>query len=370
MARSPPGRRLVVVVQPYEFIESRYTQAVERRAKALHELEAARRELQAAQVRAQGWIDRHDAAAALVSRVEGARIEFLKLVALPDGPFRRGWERLIAANSREVAATDTWRDEFSDQPVFSRLHAARHAMEEATARRATAAQQLEKSIAEEALSNAAARVQEQYFALVRRALEETAAERADAKQAVASAEHFEAVAEADYAAADKAVQEFENRLYRERFIDELTGVLNVSRFAADISKAQGAILIAIDLDKFKSVNDEEGHPAGDTLLREFGTFLSETAAAIDGTAYRVGGDEFFLICPNMERRGAARLVDGMREGWARLETRVTMSIGVARFAPALSPEAARKLADDASYASKRAGGNRASIASRGRLESL
>lgn len=73
----------------------------------------------------------------------------------------------------------------------------------------------------------------------------------------------------------------------------ITKVLNRIAFEADIESmdAQEYGLIYIDLDKFKPVNDQMGHPAGDALLYE----VSQRMSKCGGTLYRIGGDEFAVL---------------------------------------------------------------------------
>lgn len=88
-------------------------------------------------------------------------------------------------------------------------------------------------------------------------------------------------------------------------IDPLTGCLNhgamVSRVAEEISRAerQGTPLacMLLDLDNFKQVNDTQGHPAGDALLRQVADALRREYRTFDSVA-RYGGDEFLVILPN------------------------------------------------------------------------
>jgi two-component system cell cycle response regulator len=94
-----------------------------------------------------------------------------------------------------------------------------------------------------------------------------------------------------------------NRLLRamhdETVTDSLTGLANRRALLADLQRLArrtdgGQALFAIfDLDGFKAYNDSFGHPAGDLLLRRMGSSLA--AAAPDGVAYRLGGDEFCLL---------------------------------------------------------------------------
>ena len=61
-------------------------------------------------------------------------------------------------------------------------------------------------------------------------------------------------------------------------------------------------VIAIDLNGLKRVNDEQGHAAGDALLRRVGEVLAKAADAPACTAARIGGDEFTVLLPGMDTR--------------------------------------------------------------------
>jgi diguanylate cyclase (GGDEF)-like protein len=94
-------------------------------------------------------------------------------------------------------------------------------------------------------------------------------------------------------------------------------------------------LISLDLDNFKSVNDREGHEAGDRLLRTIAETLGENIRTMD-VAARIGGDEFVVLLPETGHEAGGeiaaklqqRLTEAMRShGWP-----VTGSFGVATFA--------------------------------------
>jgi diguanylate cyclase (GGDEF)-like protein len=103
--------------------------------------------------------------------------------------------------------------------------------------------------------------------------------------------------------------------------DPLTGLLNRRGFDAAVEAAlapdersPGIGILAIDLDRFKPVNDKFGHAAGDALLVEAGHRLAATVRSIDSVA-RLGGDEFAVLltaCSHKETEAAAaRVVDAL-----------------------------------------------------------
>ncbi|WP_231839511.1 GGDEF domain-containing protein [Blastococcus saxobsidens] len=70
-------------------------------------------------------------------------------------------------------------------------------------------------------------------------------------------------------------------------------------------------VLIIDLDGFKAINDELGHPMGDRVLVSFAERLQSVLRASD-TAARLGGDEFSIVCENTERADAVALADRLR----------------------------------------------------------
>ncbi|HWI95641.1 MAG TPA: diguanylate cyclase [Solirubrobacterales bacterium] len=170
--------------------------------------------------------------------------------------------------------------------------------------------------------------------------------------------------------------------------DPLTGMLNRRSFdeslVAQLAHARrykrgGALLIA-DLDRFKQINDEFGHAAGDEALRMVSRVLAENLRETDtvgrdegGLVARLGGDEFALLLPEADAAGAEavgeRLVAALAAEPLRLgdrEVRLGVSIGIATFGGAefTSAEELLAAADRAMYVVKAAGGGGASIESR------
>lgn len=90
--------------------------------------------------------------------------------------------------------------------------------------------------------------------------------------------------------------------------DQLTGLGNQGRMQVDLgalcdrAKDEPATLLLLDLNGFKRFNDTFGHPAGDSMLARLGSQLSD-AVGSDGSAYRIGGDEFAVLISGEEGRG-------------------------------------------------------------------
>jgi two-component system cell cycle response regulator len=128
--------------------------------------------------------------------------------------------------------------------------------------------------------------------------------------------------------------------------------------------------MALDLDRFKSVNDRFGHSAGDEVLREFARRLRENVRGVDLVS-RIGGEEFLVVMPDILPDDAARVAERVREaveknGFALTGVprplKVTVSIGLALHRPGEGPGALIDRADDALYASKNKGRNMVTLA--------
>jgi diguanylate cyclase (GGDEF)-like protein len=151
-----------------------------------------------------------------------------------------------------------------------------------------------------------------------------------------------------------AVDELRDRASR----DALTGLGHHGTFLAAVPAARAAArshtaLLMVDVDGFKTINDTRGHAAGDDVLRALAGVL-QAAAPAGGRAFRIGGDEFALVCDVADEAGARRV------GW-ELQTRsrarlgTTLSVGVALAEPGEPDDALIARADAALYAVKRAG---------------
>lgn len=154
--------------------------------------------------------------------------------------------------------------------------------------------------------------------------------------------------------------------------DGLTGIANRRTFeetlAREISRAdrtgEPVMLVMLDIDHFKRLNDERGHQVGDSVLRAVGAGLSENLRPFD-TPARYGGEEFAVILPGCTIRESAVAAERIRRRAVASTPipEVTMSAGAATY-----PDNARdasdlvRMADAALYESKRAGRDRLTIA--------
>jgi len=130
-------------------------------------------------------------------------------------------------------------------------------------------------------------------------------------------------------------------------------------------------VVMIDIDHFKHFNDTYGHEAGDTLLRELGSFLQSSVREGD-IACRYGGEEFLLILPEVSIAATLHRADQMREEFKKKAIRysgkslgtVTLSFGVALFPThADTVVTLLRVADQALYRAKGAGRDRVETAS-------
>lgn len=86
-----------------------------------------------------------------------------------------------------------------------------------------------------------------------------------------------------------------------QFVDRLTGLLNQRSYYAFWENTQDTsfVLIICDLNCFKSINDQYGHAFGDMILNQISLALKETYSKY-GHCYRIGGDEFAIVIPNLK----------------------------------------------------------------------
>ncbi|MBO0345752.1 GGDEF domain-containing protein [Roseibium sp. CAU 1637] len=146
--------------------------------------------------------------------------------------------------------------------------------------------------------------------------------------------------------------------------DPLTGLLNRRGFEARTSEQCMGSILLIDIDNFKSINDNFGHDAGDDVLIEVSRVLTESVRTSDVVG-RYGGEEFIVFLPNSEHRSSSVIAERIRRSVAQKvhigPRLVTVSVGVAigsrsKTIPDLIPKA-----DDAIYRAKREGRNRVVI---------
>lgn len=190
---------------------------------------------------------------------------------------------------------------------------------------------------------------------------------------------FEVVGEAAANALEKArlfdgMRQANRRLERLAITDDITGAYNRRyfhmRFGQEFERAARYKLpfscLMLDLDDFKSVNDTEGHLAGDSVLREFSERVQGCIRRVDILA-RLGGEEFAVLLPQTGLEGALveadrilEAVNGRPFGLISPERTITVSVGAAAYDPDTMPvgESLLKAADSALYLAKARGKNR------------
>ena len=122
-----------------------------------------------------------------------------------------------------------------------------------------------------------------------------------------------------------ALGERDAKLLRLANHDPLTGLFNRRRFVDELQKVLGSTsgskilgaLFFVDLDQFKYVNDTCGHPAGDRLIKTVAERLRATVGD-KGVVARFGGDEFAILVPEVNKRGAMNLADVILEDMRQL----------------------------------------------------
>jgi diguanylate cyclase (GGDEF)-like protein len=159
---------------------------------------------------------------------------------------------------------------------------------------------------------------------------------------------------------------------RQAQTDRLTGLSSRRQFeetlALEFARARRfgtplAIVLA-DLDDFKAINDQHGHAVGDLVLRQFAAVAQNTLREVD-LAARWGGEEFALLLPGTDARGAVQLAERLR---ATIESgavilpdgtalKITASLGASSYSAAISVEELFDAADQALYRAKTSGKN-------------
>ena len=176
---------------------------------------------------------------------------------------------------------------------------------------------------------------------------------------------------------DAAYQELEStnaRLKEFSFKDEVTGLYNRRFFSIRLEEEVSRYrrfnhpvsVVVLDLDGFKAINDELGHPAGDETLRGMADILFRHSRGIN-VLCRYGGDEFAVLLVETSKAGAWLYADRIRYVLPSHRfthgRRITASFGIASLPEDVPPsaDALIRAADEALYAAKRAGKNRVSV---------
>jgi diguanylate cyclase (GGDEF)-like protein len=153
--------------------------------------------------------------------------------------------------------------------------------------------------------------------------------------------------------------------------DALTGLANRRTLQRELdATAPGDVVVVLDIDHFKLVNDTLGHDAGDRVLVDLARVLTSVVRSGDVVA-RLGGEEFVLLLRRPVRtpaggrtvfvpvpHSAGPVVERLRVTWGQLYPHITWSAGVCAHEAGVHPAQTLSLADEALYAAKRGGRDR------------
>ncbi len=171
-------------------------------------------------------------------------------------------------------------------------------------------------------------------------------------------------AERDLAERDERIKGLESILT----VDELTGLTNrrgfYASFEGELDRTNrgenvGGLLIMIDMDYFKTINDTFGHQAGDEALKTVGAFLNSSIRPMD-VAARLGGDEFIVLMPNTSiskaMKRAQRIGEEMNKlsfRWNNKRIKLNASLGLKEYTQGDTIENIIEQADQGMYQNKK-----------------
>ncbi len=163
------------------------------------------------------------------------------------------------------------------------------------------------------------------------------------------------------------ISRYDSRMEAMAITDTLTGVANRRALEAALPRMlyrrnrqkSSVSLLLIDIDKFKGLNDEFGHHAGDDVLKNFAQDV-DAVIRQDDLLVRWGGDEFVIISET-DITGARRIAEEVTRRFSESEKRVTLSIGIAEALSEDDSESLMKKADSALYDAKNCGRNRIAL---------
>ena len=168
--------------------------------------------------------------------------------------------------------------------------------------------------------------------------------------------------------ANKLLEEKNRELERLYVTDWLTGLYNRHKMEVNLEQElQRSVryrsvfsIVLFDIDWFKKINDTYGHPAGDTILRELALLLRANLRVTE-IPCRWGGEEFLILCPETHQEEAkalgTRLCSLVENHQFAIDTRVTISVGVAQFTGNEKINELIKRVDEHLYAAKHNGRN-------------
>jgi diguanylate cyclase (GGDEF)-like protein len=167
----------------------------------------------------------------------------------------------------------------------------------------------------------------------------------------------------------KVINELQRRLVEQAITDPLTGAFNRRHMESRLNDAiernrrtgASASLILLDIDYFKRINDQFGHAVGDNVLKALVKLLNTHSRKLD-LLFRVGGEEFMLLLPDMRKEGALTLAEHFRgliaDSQLLVNCPLSVSQGVSEYEPGEALDSWIRRADDALYVAKKEGRNR------------
>ncbi|MBA4356288.1 MAG: GGDEF domain-containing protein [Desulfovibrio sp.] len=162
------------------------------------------------------------------------------------------------------------------------------------------------------------------------------------------------------------IRRLEAKLKVRALFDGLTGLFNHYQFHTTLERevnrcrrtGRGLGMVFFDLDKFKAVNDSQGHLAGDAVLKGVGSMLLRQVRQGMDYPCRYGGDEFVVIVTEVDQEGlraiGQRILADVRELYKGL---VTVSVGLSMLQEGDTPETLLRRVDNLAYVTKNAGGD-------------
>ncbi|NVJ54007.1 MAG: diguanylate cyclase [Campylobacteraceae bacterium] len=168
---------------------------------------------------------------------------------------------------------------------------------------------------------------------------------------------------------EKLLEEKNEKLEKLYITDKLTNIYNRQKLDTELEKeiyrsgrtGHKFSLILVDIDHFKKVNDEYGHQVGDSVLIEFAEVLGRNLRKMDVLG-RWGGEEFLIICPYTDEKGAKAKAEYIRTSIEKKKFshigKKTASIGITTYKANDTEEIILRRADDALYEAKNKGRNK------------
>lgn len=171
----------------------------------------------------------------------------------------------------------------------------------------------------------------------------------------------------------RKIDEQQRKLEATAYLDELTGLFNRRKWIELLNDEFDRIkqynyqssMLLLDIDNFKTINDQYGHPAGDLILREISALLKHNLRSCDVIG-RWGGEEFIVLLTNTTSSNALKIAESLRHSIEKLCVHfecytiyVTVSIGLTTLDHRNDFMISYKKVDQALYKAKNNGKNRA-----------